>query len=543
MKLSIIIPFGLSKERNYIEERVRSKANEFRSDDKVEYIFVEGYSSLKHDLKNFIESKGHIYIKDESQINFFSQGKCRNLGASFANAKVITFLDVDCYISSFSLEKILNLIDVKNISQNINEILVLPVIYLSKEGSEFIYKQDKTMWDNLIQEDLITGKNTLVKFFSPSSTSSIIINKHKFLRLGGNDENFIGHGYEDFDLFARVLINCVDFEKMPSSLKYDSRNWNFFNFKGFRSWFSLLGYETCFYGIYMYHFWHVEPNQNAYMQNKDKNHKLFYKHLNNIKTHSLKPLQVSNVKKIKVLVLFNNKNYDFRDISVYMGEFIYKTLNDFFVNREFNYQFLFDFLKKEKITRILLDKNINNLEVIHTIGNFDFIYFEKGVLPNSWLFSRKLEENYNIHLNLNKQEVKQVKRYFLSLTYKEKKDILIFFKSNINNRCGLTELLYFLINKLYSFENQGEFYQVIIDGKKKFAVQKKCKSFYSLKSFVYKPYLYGFKKIDILSFLIKILGLEIMSVIISHTKFYRLLKKIFFNPKGFFEDFKTKRKK
>ncbi|HEF1319101.1 TPA: glycosyltransferase, partial [Campylobacter jejuni] len=245
--LSVIIPFGLSKERPYIEERVIERAKYFKSDENIEFIFVEGYSSLENNLKQIIENSGHIYLKDKDQKDYFSQGRCRNLGAIYANSKVIMFLDVDCYISLDSFEKILKLIQIKNISQNINALIVLPVVYLNKEANEKLKQYDDKFWDILIQEDLFTAKNTWVKFFAPSSTSSIVINKYQFLRLGGNDENFIGHGYEDFDLFVRVLKACVSFENMPTNLSYDARNWNFFNFKGFRSWFSLLGYEACFY--------------------------------------------------------------------------------------------------------------------------------------------------------------------------------------------------------------------------------------------------------------------------------------------------------
>lgn len=346
--LSVIIPFGLSKERPYIEERVIEKAKYFKSDENIEFIFVEGYSSLENNLKQIIENSGHIYLKDKDQKDYFSQGRCRNLGAIYANSKVIMFLDVDCYISLDSFEKILKLIQIKNISQNINALIVLPVVYLNKEANEKLKQYDDKFWDILIQEDLFTAKNTWVKFFAPSSTSSIVINKYQFLRLGGNDENFIGHGYEDFDLFVRVLKACVSFEKMPTNLSYDARNWNFFNFKGFRSWFSLLGYEACFYGIYMYHFYHIEPNQNTYMQNKDKNHRLFYKHLKNIKKHDLKPLQVFKAKGEKVLMLFKDQNYDFKDISVYVGEIIYKNISDFFIDKELKYELFWIFYNKKK---------------------------------------------------------------------------------------------------------------------------------------------------------------------------------------------------
>ncbi|HDV7442610.1 TPA: glycosyltransferase [Campylobacter jejuni] len=535
--LSVIIPFGLSKERPYIEERVIEKAKYFKSDENIEFIFVEGYSSKNHELKNFIQANHHIYLKDMEQ-KAFSQGKCRNLGASCAHSNVLLFLDVDCYISLDNFEKILKLIQIKNIAQNINALIVLPVVYLNKEANEKLKQYDEEFWDILIQEDLFIAKNTWVKFFSPSSTSSIVINKHQFLRLGGNDENFIGHGYEDFDLFARILKACVSFEKMPANLSYDARNWNFFDFKGFRSWFSLLGYETCFYGIYMYHFYHIEPNQNAYMQNKDKNHRLFYKHLKNIKKHDLKPLQVFKAKGEKVLMLFKDQNYDFKDISVYMGEIIYKNISDFFIDKELKYELLLDFLQQEKITKIFLDASIK-LQ-FDGIDYCDIFYFQKGILPHSWFFGKNLDLDYKQDLNLSEQKLYQMKKYFLTLKKDEKKVILDFLSQN-NDKHDLYEMLYYLINELYSFEHEGIFYQIIIDKEKMLMAQKHDKSFYPLGSFVYKPYLYELRNIRPFLFLMKILGLEYLGAIISHTKFYRLARKLFFNPKGFFEDLRAKK--
>ncbi|BDL70161.1 TPA: glycosyltransferase [Campylobacter jejuni] len=537
--LSVIIPFGLSKERPYIEERVIEKAKYFKSDENIEFIFVEGYSSLENNLKQIIENSGHIYLKDKDQKDYFSQGRCRNLGAIYANSKVIMFLDVDCYISLDSFEKILKLIQIKNISQNINALIVLPVVYLNKEANEKLKQYDDKFWDILIQEDLFTAKNTWVKFFAPSSTSSIVINKYQFLRLGGNDENFIGHGYEDFDLFVRVLKACVSFEKMPTNLSYDARNWNFFNFKGFRSWFSLLGYEACFYGIYMYHFYHIEPNQNAYMQNKDKNHRLFYKHLKNIKKHDLKPLQVFKAKGEKVLMLFKDQNYDFKDISVYVGEIIYKNISDFFIDKELKYELFLDFLQQEKITKIFLDTSIK-LQ-FNGIDYCDIFYFQKGILPHSWFFAKNLDLDYKQDLNLSEQKLYQVKEYFLTLKEDEKKVILDFLSQNNDDEHDLYEMLYYLINELYSFEHEGIFYQIIIDKEKMLMAQKHDKSFYPLRSFVYKPYLYELKSIRPFSFLMKILGLEYLGAMISHTKFYRLARKLFFNPNGFFEDLRAKK--
>ncbi|EOH6574006.1 glycosyltransferase, partial [Campylobacter jejuni] len=427
--LSVVIPFGLSKERSYIEERVLQKAKFFQSDENMEFIFVEGYSSLKNNLKQIIENSGHIYLKDDDQKDYFSQGKCRNLGAVYANSKVIMFLDVDCYISLLSLEKILNLIKVKNIAQNINELLVLPVVYLSQSGSEKIYKEDKYLWDEIIKHDLITGKRKLIKYFSLIS-SSIIVNRYKFLVLGGNNHNFIGHSYEDHDFFARLLFYTTNFSNTPKALCYDEGTWNIRKFKGFRAWFSLLGYEMSFHGIYMYHFYHEEPNQNNYMSYRHKNHKIFYKNLANLKNYQIKPLLDKDALKNNILLLCSKEKLILNSLHsalVYIGNVISKNENYFFEDEKFNQDKLLDFLKQNNINKILFPNPYGNEKRLKIYKfakseNIDFVCFDRGALPDSWFFDTNgfnydsnlyNEENWN--KVLSKSQILECKEYINSI--------------------------------------------------------------------------------------------------------------------------------
>ncbi|MCW1578069.1 galactosyltransferase-related protein [Campylobacter jejuni] len=89
-------------------------------------------------------------------------------------------------------------------------------MYLNQEGSKYIYYQKQNLWDDIIKDDLISGKRKFISFFSLVS-SSIIVNKYKFLELGGNNEEFIGHSYEDFDFLARLLHSVAKFEKNTKS--------------------------------------------------------------------------------------------------------------------------------------------------------------------------------------------------------------------------------------------------------------------------------------------------------------------------------------
>lgn len=423
--LSVIIPFGLSKERFYIYERVVEKVKYFKIDEKIEFVFVEGYSSLENNLKYIIEKSGHIYLKDESQKEYFSQGKCRNLGVSFANSNVVMFLDVDCYISNYSLERILNLIRIKNITQNINEILVLPVVYLSKYGSECIYNQEQNLWDDIIKNDLISGKREVIKYFSLSS-SSLVLNRHKFLSLGGNSDEYIGHSYEDHDFFSRLLLDTTSFEKIPKALCYDEGSWNIRKFKGFRAWFSLLGYEMSFHGIYMYHFYHDEPNQNNYMSNRRKNHKIFYKNLSNLKNYRILSLQDKAVKNKNILLLCNNDKMitnSLKDVVVYLGKIQSKNEQYFFREGKFDEDKFIKFIQENNIDSILFPNpygNENRL-VIYNVARakgIKFICYDRGALPDSWFFdvngfnfdsNSYNEENWN--KTLNEVQILECKEY------------------------------------------------------------------------------------------------------------------------------------
>ncbi|MBX7490510.1 glycosyltransferase [Helicobacter turcicus] len=429
IELSVIIPFGLSAERLFIQERIIQKALAFKSCQNIEFIFVEGYSSLENDLREIIEKNGHRYLKDKNQVKYFSQGQCRNLGASFARADVLMFLDVDCYVSQASFDKIINLMEIKNIARNLNQFFVLPVIYLTKEGSDFIKHQDKQKWDILIQEDLISGQLNFIQYFSLVS-SSIIINRYKFLMLGGNDDTFVGHSYEDHDFFARLLFSAVKFEKMPKNLCFDEGWWNLRTFKGFRAWFSLKGYEMSFYGIYMYHFYHESPNQNGYLSRRQENKGLFYKHLKQLQTHKISPLYTRDFGEKRILLLVS-KEKTLLNVIVgvlpYLGHVICAREEEFFSSDTFEEKVFMQYLQENRIDKIFFPNPYGKpkrLEIYNFVKrqNIPFICFDRGALPDSWFFDENgfnwdsityHEKNWN--QPLGDKEIAECKEYIDSI--------------------------------------------------------------------------------------------------------------------------------
>ncbi|WP_238699225.1 hypothetical protein [Helicobacter sp. MIT 05-5294] len=346
-----------------------------------------------------------------------------------ATSDCVMPLDVDYHLSNENLQRLLKLIKVKNIAKNPNALICLPVVFLSEQGSQRLLEEEVALWDMLIGEDLISGKREWIDFFSLVS-SSVVVNRHKFLEIGGNDSAFVGHSYEDHDFFVRLLCATTHFDKMPKSLEYDDGSWNFFRFKGFRAWFSLLGNEASLYGIYLYHFWHIKPNQNSYFDRKKQNHALFYQHLKNRKTHSIKPLQSIDAEGQKVLLLCRHKGLlleSLRGANVYLGEILHKSEEEFFKDNAFSKEEFLGFLKVQQISTILFPNPYGNpkrKEIYDFVreANLPYLCFDRGALPDSWFFdscgfnadSTSYDEK---HWNrpLNQEQITQTKQYIANI--------------------------------------------------------------------------------------------------------------------------------
>lgn len=393
--LSIIIPYGLSTERDFIAKRVEYKAKNLKSDGKVQYLFVEGYSSCSLqdslELKDLIESQGHRHYKDtrQQENGAFSLASCRNYGARFVQTPTMMVLDVDYVFLDSTLDKILKLIQTKGIVENPASFLVLPCAFLNELGTQkFISGELK---EEEIQSSIVFNDKTTLDFLTPTS-SSIVLNTYTFLELGGYGD-FVGFGYEDFDFFSRLLRHCATFEIMPKELKYFARNWNLKDFRGFRAWYALVGLEAMFYGISLVHLYHERPNQNGYLSANaiNKNKKLFLSNLN--RKSSLDPLICAKARE-KVCILYSEKSNNYRILQkpcVFLGEPIAAEERMFFDEEEFNAQRFLDFKQKHAITRFLC-LNPYAREQIAQIYQFmrenqiPFYVFERGAFPDAWFF-------------------------------------------------------------------------------------------------------------------------------------------------------------
>ncbi|EAL9452396.1 sugar transferase, partial [Campylobacter jejuni] len=141
------------------------------------------------------------------------------------------------------------------------------------------------------------------------------------------------------------------------------------------------------------------------------------------------------------------------------------------------------------------------------------------------------------NFDLSTTQIDEIRIYFDYLSLEKKNEIINFLKKNkIIDENDRYKFIFYLKNELYSFAEFGRFYQIIFN-KQKLLILNNCdKTFYPLQSFVYKPYLYEVKSMNIFSKILEFLGIYFIQSIVSQTKFYRLARKLFFNPKDFFKD-------
>ncbi|TLD85652.1 galactosyltransferase-related protein [Helicobacter sp. MIT 05-5294] len=431
--LSIIIPFGLSKEREFIAQRVLEKAKEYKSEGKVRYLFVEGYSSVSLEesleIAHFMESCGHIYLKDAKgqECGVFCPSSCRNYGARFVTTPTLMVLDVDCVLSPQMLEKILKMIEAKRIVENPASFLVLPCVFLSESGTQRFLKHEICEEQIIHQLNLNQNKEN-IEWFMPTS-SSIVLNTYTFWELGGYNEDFLGYGCEDFEFLSRLLKSYAVFEILPKELEYFARNWKFGAFKGFRAWYAIVGLEAMMYGIYLYHLWHTKPNQNNYFGTHRNNKENFIRILR--KGNKLDTLIRAQAKE-KVCILDSEKSYAYnalRKPCVFLGEPIAASEKIFFDDEEFNEKRFLEFRDKHNITLYLLfnpyaREKINKIYHFMREEGIAFYVFERGAFPNAWFFDNSGflgdSSNYNENLwnhAINAQQRDRALEYIENVLY------------------------------------------------------------------------------------------------------------------------------
>lgn len=186
----------------------------------------------------------------------------RNAAIKIVNTEKLIISDIDIY-PDINLYKILFLQCNKGIS-------MAPVLYLSKQGTQ------KFLTSHDINEAFYWWKkfnfSHILHLAIPSSL--VCVNTRDCLQINGFDEQFRGHGYEDFDFLIRLCsyLKILDLKKIdffvdePYKCPIFSR--------GFRNELAHLALKNCLIGKIGIHLFHDKIYN--YKISREQNRKKFY---------------------------------------------------------------------------------------------------------------------------------------------------------------------------------------------------------------------------------------------------------------------------
>ena len=275
MKLSIIIPIKVTFQNRFLLSRVEGLIRDFSGFSEIELILVDSSEKTKYSKAlKVLAKENHVEYCYLGMQDIYSAAKARNYGSKQANGEYLLFYDVDLLVKDDFIDNVLK--DIKVLKAP--AFTIYPCLYLSESKTKALENKglkNKTFED--IKEHYLEGFNDEVLYLAVN-TSTILVNRNHFFKIGAYNEVYKGHGYEDFELIHRLYMAypivprdkdyVLDF-KTPFPKKY----------KGFRQYFAYYSLVNFFKANYTLHLWHPRPLTKKYYRHREVNLQYFIQHL------------------------------------------------------------------------------------------------------------------------------------------------------------------------------------------------------------------------------------------------------------------------
>lgn len=432
-KLSVIIPFRCENlYSNYLFVRLQELIELLPNHNEIEFMVVDSGSlpEVSSVIKELCVNNGITYIYQDTVGQPFSLGGCRDFGVQYAKGEAISFLDVDLRMSPSFWDGLLNLMRNWGISSFKKSFLAVPCLYLTQEGTEVFLSEDnnENKYSQLYLEYL-QGKMENVESFAHCS-SVMVVDKLHYLSIGGHNPEFNGHGYEDFELYHRLMVEEAAIPRANDYLK-DTKTWNTSTYNGFRSQMTIIARPALALNLMVFHLWHPRPKQSSFYNPKKlaENRERIFKSFSDFdknKNHP-KPLATSECIQHNFL-FFTTLNSNFfncmRDLIPILGNPVCVNEFDYFdVNTEELSSNFFEMLHLLNIKKIVFPNPYGNegRKAIYDWcreNDFPYVVFERGALPDSWFLDAKgfnadsdTYKTINYDEGLTTSEFKKVQEY------------------------------------------------------------------------------------------------------------------------------------
>ncbi len=395
--ISVVVPFRKNERLGHLEERLRDLIESRSQHPQVEWLLADASSSDVNgiELEHFCQEHAVRYVT-EPQEQFFSLGKIRNFGASHATGDLLCFYDIDLRVEEDFWQRLLTLCNDPHVFCTQRTVISIPCLYLTEIGTDE-YRPIKSITSWLISEGKDHNRR-LCKLLAPCS-SFIILNRLHFLSLGGYDERYCGHSFEDFELLHRLLRIEGRYSDPPDYYE-DSTSWNPENNFGFRTKFLQVGSYALEQNLIALHLWHEHPKYDAFYQSRGKNRELLsnsMREFDEAGRHPNAPIaSIPATGGRKFLFLGQEGSHSYQTLMGAMplvGAVHMQSEYDFFdpVANRLKVDGLRSYLESAKIELMLFPnphRNPARRALFQWCRKEDFPYlvFERGGLPDSWFF-------------------------------------------------------------------------------------------------------------------------------------------------------------
>jgi predicted glycosyltransferase involved in capsule biosynthesis len=383
--LTVIISFRASIDRaDGIDRLRRNPGNDSETPSRVHFLVVDDGSpaSLVAEIDEILRQRGWSYLRLPTEDRHFSVGRCRNAGAMYARSDFILFQDVDLIPPAGFYNRLLAETRVQGLRATATSFLMVPCIYLTEAGVGELRRTPPEDQAQLFHHYALTGDTSRIERVS-TGTSVTLHHRRYFLSRGGNNEGFVGWGYEDIEFINRCIRNDGRFPR-PREWATERGDFDTVEYSTWKASYRLYGDTLFAKGIAIFHAWHPVTRDGAYFQKSAANRKIFLEKLSG--GLEAEPDPLPDLSRGRTLCFRKNTFTAHRDVMPYLGTLHFESETEFQTKARF-----MDYLGAHGIRRVLFH-NPYSSEAMADIYRWcrelglPYLVAERGALNRSFFF-------------------------------------------------------------------------------------------------------------------------------------------------------------
>lgn len=266
--LSILMPVDLLRRPSDLLHRVVKTAH-YPGMEAFELVVAHNDRGGRHDrlLVRSLAELPHVkLVSGRFYDGHVNTAKLRNFAAKAASSSVILLLDADIYPHPSLFRE-----SADRVSSGIDRVVMLPCLYLTKWASRQL-ERDRKSPERILNGYFSFERRYFSHLASPSSV--LVLPKDDYWDVGGFDEIFDGHGYEDFDFMLRIALHHRLVRPTADLLENHTYRAPLLA-EGFRKYLGRLSLQNVLDKKLVFHLFHFNDRRDGYFRAREENARKF----------------------------------------------------------------------------------------------------------------------------------------------------------------------------------------------------------------------------------------------------------------------------